>query len=339
MLESWVPKPSDPEGGSPALTPAQPFVEVKELKEVQKQAEQAIQRVEKKNTRAKFEQFGERYFNDPVAFARDCIRWPRDQQPTPYQEDIWQRIVDKRRVAVVGPRGLGKSCCCSILVLWFGLTREAVKADWKCPITSGDGKQLFRYFWPEVKKWERRLNWDVIGRKAFDAHKELLMTALQLDFGQAFLCSPVEPGRIEGAHADELLFCFDESKLIVPAIWNSAEGAFSGAGPDTGINAYSLAISTPGGPNGFFYDIHAKKPGMEYWDTLHVRMEEAVAAGRMSPQWIEEKRRQWGETSSIFKQHCLGEFAADDEDSVIPLEWVRRVMEWEDDPIPSSMSV
>src|ERR1035437_10288081 len=57
------------------------------------------------------------------------------------------------------------------------------------------------------------------------------------------------------------------------------EGAFSSAG-QPGHEALALSISTPGARQGRFYDIHARRPGHENWWPRHIRIEEAVAAGR-----------------------------------------------------------
>ena len=127
---------------------------------------------------------------------------------------------------------------------------------------------------------------------------------------------------MEGAHADHLYFCFDEAKLVKDGIWDAAEGAFSGAGPDTGHYAFALAISTPGEPTGRFYAIHQRAKGLEAWYPRHVTCEEAIKAKRISNKWVEEKRAQWGETSALFQQKVLGNFSSSDVDSIIPLDWV-----------------
>ena len=92
-----------------------------------------------------------------------------------------------------------------------------------------------------------------------------------------------------------------------------------------------LALSTPGSPQGRFYDIHAHRPGYEDWHARHVTLADAIEAGRISPEWAEQRRRQWGEQSTIYVNRVLGEFHAGDEDSVIPLAWAEAAVErWHD---------
>src|SRR5574339_213309 len=58
--------------------------------------------------------FKRQYRDDPIAFAHDCIDWRDGDHLTPYQEEIIAAIRSKRRVAVRGPHGLGKTCIAAI---------------------------------------------------------------------------------------------------------------------------------------------------------------------------------------------------------------------------------
>lgn len=291
------------------------------LKELQKRAASLNQGVEK-------------YFHDPVGFARDCINWGRggdDESAgglTFYQEDILRLLVEHKRVSARGPHGLGKSTTAAITVLWFAITRDAAGAEWKVVTTAGAWRQLINYLWPEIRKWTNKLRWDRIRDTPFQ-NSELLNLALRLNHGNAFAAAASNPALIEGAHADELLFIYDESKAIDASTFDACEGAFSGTG-----NCYAMTMSTPGPPQGRFYDIQARKPGLEDWAVKHVTLEDAMRAGRISPEWAEQRRIQWGEQSALYQNRVLGEFYAGEEDSVIPLSWAEAAVErwhaWED---------
>lgn len=246
--------------------------------------------------------------------------------------EILRAIPERRRVAVRGPHGLGKTALSSWTILWFALTRDG--ADWKCVTTASAWRQLAKFTWPEVHKWARRLRWEAVGRPAFNERLELQTLNLKLRTGEAFAVASDNPAYIEGAHADHLLYVFDESKAIPGAVFDAAEGAFSNAGGDTAAEAYALSISTPGEPQGRFYDIHRRAPGLDDWWTRHVTLAETIAAGRVSQEWSEQRRRQWGEKSAVFQNRVLGEFAASDEDGIIPLAWVEaanaRWAEWDE---------
>jgi hypothetical protein len=267
------------------------------------------------------------YRNRPVAFAHDCIAWPSGQGLTVYQAEILEELPTVGRAAVRGPHGIGKTTLESIALLWFALTRDGDGDDWKVPTTASAWHQLTHYLWPEIHKWARRLRWDRIGRGPFSERTELLDLTLKLGTGEAFSASPVDAAKIEGAHADSLAYFFDEAKSIPAETFDSAEWAFAGAGSDTSSEAFALAMSTPGEPNGRFYDIHRRAPGYEDWWVRHVTIDEAVAAGRVSGEWVAQKARQWGEGSALYANRVLGEFAASDEDGVVPLAWIEAAVE------------
>lgn len=241
-----------------------------------------------------------------VRFARDVLKFDL----APYQERILRALVEHKRVAVRGPHGLGKSATAAVVVLWA----VCVFDDVKVPTLASYWRQLEHYLWPEIRKWARPI------RGLYDLR--ILNLAIKGDGKEAFAVASDDPASVEGAHADTLLYVFDESKIIPEDSWNAVEGAMSGAGADTAQDAYWLAISTPGAPSGRFYDIHSRKPGYQDWHVIHVTLEEAIAAGRISREWAEQRRVQWGEQSSVYQNRVLGNFSVQDEDSVIPLLWV-----------------
>ncbi|GAA2946133.1 MULTISPECIES: hypothetical protein [Streptomyces] len=269
----------------------------------------------------------DRFYRDPVAWARDVIAWPEGEGLTAYQQDALGSLPEKRRVAVRGPHGLGKSAMSAITILWFSTTREAAAVDWKVVSTASAWRALVTYLWPEIHKWARRIRWDVLGREPFSELTELLALNLKLYHGAASAVASNRAELIEGAHADSLLYLIDEAKVVPNATWDAIEGAFSGGRPDGLPEAFALAVSTPGPPTGRFYDIHRRAPGLEDWHTRHVTLQEAIAAGRISPEWAEQRARQWGRDSALFHNRVLGEFHASDEDSAIPLSWVEAAVE------------
>jgi hypothetical protein len=76
--------------------------------------------------------------------------------------------------------------------------------------------------------------------------------------------------------------------------------------------------------SGRFYDIHSRKAGYEDWSVIHVTLADAIAAGRIQPEWAEQRKKQWGETSAVYINRVLGEFASDDTDGVILLADIER---------------
>ncbi len=235
-------------------------------------------------------------------------------------------------IAVSSPRGLflagddmiptHNTTMAALLCLWFVTTREQMGVDWKVVTTASNWNQLTHYLWPEIQKWARLLDFEKLKLHRWERGRHLFAMNIKGLYGEAFGMSPADPQGLEGAHATELLYVFDESKAIPDPIFDAAEGAFSTAGVGTGTNAFAFAISTPGEPAGRFYSIHARLPGTQDWWARHVTLQEAIAAGQITQEWVDQRRLMWGETSAVYQNRVLGEFAADAADSVVPLAWI-----------------
>ena len=256
-----------------------------------------------------------------VSFVQDILGV---EELAAYQEDILRALVTYKRVSVRSPHGAGKTAVAAWVVLW-GMT--AFPEDVKVLTTASVWRQLTKFLWPEIHKWAGHADWREVGLPVRRG-RELLEQSFKLPGGrEAFALASTDPSAIEGAHAQTLIYVFDEAKAIANGIWDAAEGAFSSAGDDTGSQAYALAISTPGLTSGRFYDIHRKKPGYEDWWTRHVTLEEAIEAGRISQEWADKRKLQWGEKSGVYQNRAEGNFADESEETLIPLSWVEAANE------------
>lgn len=236
-------------------------------------------------------------------------------KPTPYQEDVLRAIVKHHYVAVRAPHGVGKTTIAAWFILWMMYCHDT---DVKVPITASSWLQLERYTMPEVRKWAKKLKGKGI---------RILKHSLKGDDKEAFVFSPDDPARAEGAHASVLGVVYDESKAIPTALFDAMEGAMMGAGDDTEQIVYALMISTPGNPQGRFYDVHSQKKGLENWHTMHITLEDGVKAGRVSQAKVDKLADLWGTESPVYKNRVLGEFDQSGDDVVIPLAWVEQAME------------
>lgn len=256
-----------------------------------------------------------RYKTDPVAFAKEVLKFPINK----YQERILNALLQHKRVCVRGPHGMGKSSILSVLILWFITVHE----ECKIPTTASVWRQLTDFLWPEIHKWATRkeCEWWRVGIVIREG-KELLGTRLSLGSNRfAFAISSNDEAKIEGAHSEAILYVFDEAKTIDAAIWDAAEGAL------TTPDSYAIACSTPGSSVGRFYDIQSHKAEYKDWHVIHVTLEDAIEAGRIQESWAESRRNQWGEKSVMYRRRVKGEFAEDDTDTVITLSMVEAAQE------------
>lgn len=263
------------------------------------------------------------YRDRPVEFVNTFFRFPKDEKVAPYQSEALEKLAERRRASLRGPHGLGKTALAAWTILWFACTRPE---DTKIPTTASAWRQLEKFLWPEVHKWYRYgkwEEWEALG----GIRPEMFMLKLKVGIAcEAFALASDNEALIEGAHGTNLLYVFDESKAVPDKTWDAAEGAFA-----TG-DAYWLAISTPGDMSGRFYDIHRRAPGLEDWWVRHVTLEEAIKAGRISREWAEARKRQWGEESPVYQARVLGEFPTQAEDALISLKWLEAARLRELDP-------
>jgi hypothetical protein len=272
-----------------------------------------IKRMRTTSDKSTYQELVARYRLSPSAFAREIL----NIELAAYQVETLDAIPVRNRVAIRGPRGLGKTTVAGALVLWGIGCFENVKII----TTAGASYQLEQYLWPEVRKWGLSAHWDKIGLQVRD-NKELLKLTIALDNRRAFAVSPNDPGLIEGAHEEVVIVVIDEAKMVDAGIYKAIEGMFSGAGKSTGRRGYVLAISTPGGRSGRFYELHAGQYGAGDWWVRHVTKSEALAAGRISQEWIDQMARDYGTDSAIYQQQVEGNFADTGQDALIPLPWI-----------------
>lgn len=289
--------------------------------------------------------FQKTYWNKPDAFVADCIEFPSGTKPYPHQLDILSMIRPFEPISPTGPRSLGKTALSSWSLLWFALTRDG-KTDWKIITTASVWDQMTMYFWPEVRKWASLIKWDRVGRDPYLFDRELMKLSLVPDkkwggtgFAKAETSTEENAQTMEGAHANQLFYIFDEAKLIPKAIFDSVEGAFGQAQGEW----YWLVASTPSViEGGVFYDIHAKKPEYFDWKTRKVTLEESLECGAISEAWIDKMKIRHGEKSAWFITNVLGDFAAKDSNGLIDGqhvdEAVERWYEWEANGFPGELT-
>jgi hypothetical protein len=76
-----------------------------------------------------------------------------------------------------------------------------------------------------------------------------------------------------------------------------------------------------------FYELVNHKAGFEDWEVRQVSFEEVVEAGRVTWAWAEQRKKQWGEDSTLYQNKVLGKFASGDDQGVIPWPWVEAANE------------
>lgn len=248
----------------------------------------------------------DRYRDDPVAFVSEVLgakSGTKRSTGEEYQFSVLRDLAKHPRVAIRSGHGVGKSALDAWATLWWLLTRPLSRVVIVAPEFQ---RQVRAVLFAEVRSWIR------VAR--VDLPLEVLSHRLQVkgygDEWGAIGLPATEPHRIEGFHAKGgVLLILDETKGIPDAVYDALQGALTGHAGNR-----VLVTSTPGAPSGIFHRIFSS--ARDDWQLHHLP---ASDSSLVSEDWVETRRREWGEQSPLFRARVLGEFPDDEEGSLFRL--------------------
>lgn len=238
------------------------------------------------------------------------------------QRDIINSVATNRRTAVKSAHTTGKSFVTARIVLWWLFSHPLGESF---VITSApSAAQVRAVLWREIgrahakAKLSGRANQTELWMSMPAGNEELVA------FGRK--PSHLDPSSFHGIHAKYVLVCFDEAGGIPAPLWNAADTLIS--------NQYSrfLAIGNPDDPQSEFYEVC--KPGSG-WNVIKIAAtdspnfttepaSEIMRSNLISMEWVEEKRRRWGEDNPLYISKVLAEFPEISKDGLIPITWIKR---------------
>jgi hypothetical protein len=250
---------------------------------------------------------------DPVEFSTNVL----GIKPWSKQAHILRMIAKHDRVAVRSGHKVGKSTLASIAALWW-MKRWT---DGRVVMTAPTGRQVRIVLWREVTRLHKRALVSMGGT----LHK-LPELGLQYDDGREILgFATDEPERIAGVSGAHILYIVDEGSGVTEEIFEAIEGSRAGG-------AKLLVLGNPTRTSGTFYN--AFTSAADVWCHLHVSSEdspnvtgEANIPGLATPQWVEEKRQEWGEESPLYQVRVRGNFPTQAENAVMGLALVEAARE------------
>lgn len=247
---------------------------------------------------------------DPVGWAREKAMveiWSK-------QAEILEAVRDHPKVAIPSCHSAGKSYTMGLLCCWWVDAHPAGEA--RVISTAPTSKQVDAVLWNEINQHHGRL-----GLQGHTNKREWYIGKFLAALGRK------PPDHVEaafqGLHARHLLVIFDEAYGIPLHLWNEGSSLASNE------NARMVAVGNPDG-SGQFEDIC--KPGsgwhvipISYEDTPNFTDEPVSDKLRemlISPGWVEDRRRVWGETSALFTAKCRGRFPTVGSPwQVVPHDW------------------
>jgi hypothetical protein len=257
---------------------------------------------------AAYAAFIETYRDNPVAFVKVVL----EADPLPWQCELMDAVAKgTRRISVRAGHGVGKSTCCSWILLWHLCTRMPQKAV----VTAPTAGQLFDALFSELKHWANKLPSSLRDNIEIFSDRIVQKGAPESSFISARTSSAERPEALAGIHSEHVLLIADEASAIPEGVFESAAGSMSGHAATT------ILIGNPTRNTGLFFRTHHQLKGD--WKTLHVS---CLDNPLVSNDFVNQIKETYGEGSNAFRVRVLGEFALRDDDSLIAADLVDSAM-------------
>lgn len=277
------------------------------------------------------------YFNDPAAWAEYMLgatMWSR-------QREIAQAVVHNKSVAVKAGHGVGKSWLAAALILWWVDTRSP---DVFVMSTAPSLAQVSSVLWREIRGMkaliEERFEAGIIDHKL--PGKINAFNEWKTDDGNiiGFGRKPPdnkEESSVQGLHARYVLAVGDEAVGLSDEMIDALANITSNA------DSRRFLISNPTNPASHVGRIFREQTGAWKLYTISVldsphftdeknTMPQEVLDKLTGPEYVEDKKLEYGEDSARYKARVLGDFAFDNEDSLITPEDIENAKRTELDP-------
>ena len=221
------------------------------------------------------------------------------------QIEIANALIENKKVAVKSCHGSGKSFTASVVIAWWVDTR--IEFDAIVVSTAPTYEQVNKILWEYLRTMASKH--DLPGKITMDDE-------WKDDGGRVvgFGRKPSDTNQhgFQGIHRRQgVLAVLDEACGIAESIWTGV------AAITTGRNDRILAIANPDDPASELGKIFADddngwhKITISAFDTPNFTDEYLpgdAKDGMISPEWVEEKKKEWGEDSPRYQSKVLGQF-------------------------------
>jgi hypothetical protein len=290
-----------------------------------------------------------RYQHDPLGFFHNVL----GVEPWERQIEIIEAVRDHQRVAICSGHKVGKSLSVAGLALWFYCSFQDARAI----MSSTTSRQVDQILWRELRMIRARGGRCVVCKRADPdgllipkpcphsaliegEQGELARTGLKSDdFREVVGFTAREAEGVAGVSGRNLLYLVDEASGVPDEIFEAIEGNRAGG-------ARLVLIGNGTRNEGEFFEAFASKSHL--YHTIRISSEESpnvvqgriVVPGLATTEWIEEKKLEWGETSSLYRVRVKGEHPQSEEGKIFSLHDIgESEKRWADTPVAGRLYI
>jgi hypothetical protein len=254
---------------------------------------------------AKVREHASRWGGDPAAWVRERLGehvWSK-------QSEIMHSVAVNRRTAVRSGHAVGKSHVASRVACWWLDTHEPGEAF--VVSTAPSYAQVRAILWRYIRQAHSKAR--LPGRLN---QTEWFIGDELVAYGRK--PSDTDETGFQGIHARFVLVLIDEACGIPEQLWIAADSL------TTNADCRTLAIGNPDNPSAHFRTVTES----QLWNQIKIAAQDTpnftgepvprrLAQSLVSPEWVQEKRLEWGEDNPLYRSKVLAEFSADSPVKVI----------------------
>lgn len=259
--------------------------------------------------------------NNPALWARERLKinlWS-------LQAEIAQSVCDNKKTVVKSCHDSGKTFLAAVLVCWWIDTRPTEQT--RVISTAPTDNQVKKLLWEYIRKLHRNFNLEGSVSESAEWKTDDRDTV-----GQGRKPSNDNIHAMQGTHAKYVLFVIDEACGVPQQLWTAAEAVTTN--PDNRI----LAIGNPDDAATEFGRIFLMddpawtKFTIDAFSTPaftdeHLSMDPEVVRTLLDPEWVEEKRVSWGDTSSRWTAKVLAQFPTTTTDTLFSVHMLMEAID------------
>lgn len=278
-----------------------------------------------------------KYADDPVGFMHEiigCTTWDK-------QREMLEAACKHDRVSVRASQKASKDHSAAALALWWLCTRIEARVIFTAPTMRQTQQVLYRQIKQHIAAIQKRHPGLLDCLRVAELCETGIQTRDYTDLRSINGFVSHDTGGVQGISAPtgKLLIIIDEASHVDDEIYTALEANLAAGGK-------MFVISNPLRSHGWFYQSHTKN--REFWHCIQIsalmnpnyQQRRTVIPGLASYEYVERKRREWGEDSAAFITRILGEFPLGDSARMFPFDRVQEACDrWEDAPAEGPLHI